>query len=63
MANLCLKGKGYPDFSTRRMVRNLADSLRIPVLALVDGDPYGIDILLAYKFGTAVSLEGRFFSE
>jgi meiotic recombination protein SPO11 len=24
----------------------------VPILALVDGDPYGIDILSVYKFGS-----------
>ena len=26
--------------------------LRVPILALVDGDAYGIDILSVYKFGS-----------
>ncbi|KNZ76682.1 Meiotic recombination protein rec12 [Termitomyces sp. J132] len=51
---LMLTGKGYPDIATRYFVRSLGDLLpaRIPILAMVDGDPYGIDILSVYKFGS-----------
>ncbi|KAJ7772623.1 DNA topoisomerase IV alpha subunit [Mycena maculata] len=47
-------GKGYPDVATRQLVATLAACLprRIPVLALVDGDPYGLDILSVYKYGS-----------
>ncbi|KAF7782146.1 hypothetical protein Agabi119p4_1522 [Agaricus bisporus var. burnettii] len=51
----CLdKGKGYPDIATRHLVKTLADCLppRIPIMALVDGDPYGLDILSVYKYGS-----------
>ncbi|KAG6828805.1 hypothetical protein H0H92_006687 [Tricholoma furcatifolium] len=48
------QGKGYPDIATRQFVKTLGDVLhpRIPILAIVDGDPYGIDILSVYKFGS-----------
>ncbi|KAJ8076795.1 endodeoxyribonuclease [Marasmius tenuissimus] len=40
--------------ATRQLVKTLSDCLpkRIPVVALVDGDPYGIDILSVYKYGS-----------
>ncbi|KAF8971127.1 Spo11/DNA topoisomerase VI subunit A [Flammula alnicola] len=48
------QGKGYPDVATRHIVKSLADALprSIPVMALVDGDPYGLDILSVYKYGS-----------
>ncbi len=30
----------------------LIDIIRVPILALVDADPYGIDILSVYKYGS-----------
>ncbi|EDR11599.1 topoisomerase acting in meiosis, partial [Laccaria bicolor S238N-H82] len=48
------QGKGYPDVATRHLVKSLADALprTIPIMALVDGDPYGLDILSVYKYGS-----------
>ncbi|MCO5608454.1 hypothetical protein L7F22_062664 [Adiantum nelumboides] len=44
--------KGYPDVATRSFLRLLKDKLHLPVFGLVDGDPYGLDILLTYTFGS-----------
>ncbi|KJA20085.1 hypothetical protein HYPSUDRAFT_839020 [Hypholoma sublateritium FD-334 SS-4] len=51
---ILITGKGYPDVATRHIVKSLSDALprRIPVMALVDGDPYGLDILSVYKYGS-----------
>ncbi|XP_006457323.1 hypothetical protein AGABI2DRAFT_212660 [Agaricus bisporus var. bisporus H97] len=51
---LLITGKGYPDIATRHLVKTLADCLppSIPIMALVDGDPYGLDILSVYKYGS-----------
>ncbi|KAH7443626.1 hypothetical protein KP509_02G042600 [Ceratopteris richardii] len=49
---IVLSGKGYPDIATRSFLRLLKEKLNLPVFALVDGDPYGLDILLTYKFGS-----------
>ncbi|KAJ8457273.1 hypothetical protein ONZ45_g18376 [Pleurotus djamor] len=51
---LLITGKGYPDVATRQLVKALSDHLsqNVPLLGLVDGDPYGIDILSTYKFGS-----------
>ncbi|KAF8210596.1 Spo11/DNA topoisomerase VI subunit A [Mycena galopus ATCC 62051] len=51
---LIITGKGYPDVATRQLVATLSSFLprRIPLLGLVDGDPYGIDILFVYKYGS-----------
>ena len=45
-------GKGYPDYGTRRLLSMLVQDLRLPTFALVDGDPYGIEIAAIYKWGT-----------
>ncbi|KAF5348657.1 hypothetical protein D9758_006787 [Tetrapyrgos nigripes] len=44
---LMITGKGYPDIATRHLVKTF-----VPILALVDSDPYGIDILSVYRFGS-----------
>ncbi|KAI0674984.1 Spo11/DNA topoisomerase VI subunit A [Trametes maxima] len=51
---LVITGKGYPDVATRQLVQTLSTNLppHVPVLALVDGDAYGIDILSVYKNGS-----------
>ncbi|THV05127.1 DNA topoisomerase IV, alpha subunit [Dendrothele bispora CBS 962.96] len=58
---LLITGKGYPDLATRHLVKTLSDCLppSIPILALVDSDPYGIDILSVYKFGSRALLHER----
>ncbi|XP_024377836.1 meiotic recombination protein SPO11-1 [Physcomitrium patens] len=52
--NCCilLTGKGYPDVATRSFLRRLVDQLHLPVYGLMDGDPYGLDILSIYRFGS-----------
>lgn len=49
---IIVTGKGYSDLQTRRMVNLLFQFLRIPVLAVVDGDPHGADIMCQYRFGS-----------
>uniref|UniRef100_A0A4W3JXR5 DNA topoisomerase (ATP-hydrolyzing) n=1 Tax=Callorhinchus milii TaxID=7868 RepID=A0A4W3JXR5_CALMI len=49
---IIITGKGVPDLNTRLMVRKLWDTLHIPVFALVDADPYGIEIMCIYKYGS-----------
>ncbi|KAI0779848.1 DNA topoisomerase IV alpha subunit [Fomes fomentarius] len=50
---LIVTGKGYPDVATRQLVKTLSDNLpHVPIVALVDGDAYGIDILSVYKYGS-----------
>ncbi|KAI9360064.1 Spo11/DNA topoisomerase VI subunit A, partial [Zopfochytrium polystomum] len=44
-------GKGYPDVATRAAVRKL-EEMGLPVFALVDADPHGVDIWLCYKMGS-----------
>lgn len=49
---IVLTGRGYPDVPTRRFLRLLIEKLHLPVYCLVDSDPYGIDILTTYRFGS-----------
>nr|QKZ25642.1 meiotic recombination protein SPO11 [Cyprinus carpio] len=49
---IIITGKGVPDVNSRLMVRKLWDTLHIPVFALVDADPYGIEIMCIYKYGS-----------
>lgn len=49
---IILTGKGQPDVATRLFLRKLKDTLNIPVLALVDSDPYGLKILSVYMSGS-----------
>ena len=39
----------------RLFLRKLKDTLKIPVLALVDSDPYGLKILSVYMKGESQS--------
>uniref|UniRef100_A0A182FBX0 DNA topoisomerase (ATP-hydrolyzing) n=2 Tax=Anopheles albimanus TaxID=7167 RepID=A0A182FBX0_ANOAL len=49
---LLITAKGYPDVSTRLLLRKIVDTLSLPMYALVDADPHGIEILCVYKFGS-----------
>ncbi|BGP32347.1 endodeoxyribonuclease [Rhodotorula toruloides] len=51
---IILTGKGYPDIATRDLLKLLSDSYpSLPLFALVDSDPHGLDILSTYRFGSA----------
>lgn len=49
---IIITGKGQPDVATRLFLRKVRDELKIPVLALVDSDPYGLKILSVYSSGS-----------
>ncbi|KAK9472115.1 Spo11/DNA topoisomerase VI subunit A [Dipodascopsis tothii] len=50
---LVLTGRGYPDMATRAFLhRFAADRPHVPVLCVVDADPYGIEILCTYRYGS-----------
>ncbi|KAM3871775.1 5-aminolevulinate synthase, non-specific, mitochondrial-like [Diretmus argenteus] len=49
---IMITGKGIPDVNSRLMVRKLWDTLHIPIFALVDADPHGIEIMCIYKYGS-----------
>lgn len=48
---ILVTGKGYPDINTRAFLNFLWLKLKIPVLALTDADPHGLEIVCSYKFG------------
>jgi meiotic recombination protein SPO11 len=49
---IIITAKGQPDVATRLFLRKVKDTLKIPVLALVDSDPYGLNILSVYMSGS-----------
>mmetsp|Transcript_7513 Transcript_7513/g.22212 ORF Transcript_7513/g.22212 Transcript_7513/m.22212 type:complete len:417 (-) Transcript_7513:1719-2969(-) len=49
---IIITAKGQPDVASRLFLRKLKMELKIPVLALVDSDPYGLKILSVYMKGS-----------
>uniref|UniRef100_A0A8D9E2J4 Meiotic recombination protein SPO11 n=2 Tax=Cacopsylla melanoneura TaxID=428564 RepID=A0A8D9E2J4_9HEMI len=49
---ILLTSKGFPDVNTRLFLRLMKDSVNAPLYALVDADPYGIEIMCVYRFGS-----------
>ncbi|XP_021009259.1 meiotic recombination protein SPO11 isoform X2 [Mus caroli] len=49
---IMVTGKGIPDLNTRLLVKKLWDTFHIPVFTLVDADPYGVEIMCIYKYGS-----------
>ncbi|XP_033348911.1 meiotic recombination protein W68 [Bombus vosnesenskii] len=50
---ILVTGKGYPDVTTRMLVKLLSEKLELPVYIIVDADPFGVDIMCVYRFGSA----------
>ena len=44
--------KGQPDVATRLFLKKMKRDLKLPVLGLVDSDPYGLKILSVYMSGS-----------
>ena len=49
---ILITAKGQPDVATRLFLSRLKATLQIPVLGLVDSDPYGLKILSVYMSGS-----------
>mmetsp|Transcript_7060 Transcript_7060/g.12666 ORF Transcript_7060/g.12666 Transcript_7060/m.12666 type:complete len:479 (-) Transcript_7060:215-1651(-) len=49
---IVITAKGQPDVATRMFLSRLTAELKIPVLGLVDSDPYGLKILSVYMSGS-----------
>ena len=49
---IVITAKGQPDVATRMFLSRITAELQIPVLALVDSDPYGLKILSVYLSGS-----------
>ena len=45
-----ITGKGQPDVATRLFVKRVREALNIPVLCLVDADPYGLKVSEEFRF-------------
>jgi len=41
---IIITAKGQPDVATRMFLKKLKETLNIPVLGLVDSDPYGLKV-------------------
>lgn len=55
---IILTGSGQPNVATRIFLRRMNHELQLPVLAIMDSDPYGLDILRVYGLGSkALSYE------
>ncbi|KAI1286704.1 Meiotic recombination protein SPO11 [Halotydeus destructor] len=48
---IIVTAKGYPDANTRHFVRLLYEFLHLPIFAIVDCDPHGIEIMCMYRYG------------
>ena len=49
---IIITAKGQPDVATRLFLKKLRSELNIPILGLVDSDPYGLKILSVYTSGS-----------
>ena len=49
---IVITAKGQPDVATRMFLSRITSELEIPVLGLVDSDPYGLKILSVYMSGS-----------
>lgn len=49
---IIITAKGQPDVATRMFLARITSELKIPVLGLVDSDPYGLKILSVYMSGS-----------
>ena len=49
---IVITAKGQPDVATRLFLKKLKTQLKIPVLGLVDSDPFGLKILSVYMSGS-----------
>jgi meiotic recombination protein SPO11 len=49
---IIITAKGQPDVATRLFLKKVKETLNIPVLGLVDSDPYGLKILSVYMSGS-----------
>lgn len=49
---IVITAKGQPDVASRMFLSRITSELQIPVLALVDSDPYGLKILSVYMSGS-----------
>lgn len=44
--------KGFPDIDSRAFIKFLWTKQKIPILIMTDADPFGVDIMCCYKYGS-----------
>ncbi|XP_065369642.1 meiotic recombination protein W68 [Calliphora vicina] len=49
---ILVTARGYPDICTRWILHKLWIENHLGIYALVDGDPFGIEIMLIYRYGS-----------
>ena len=58
--SILVTAKGQPDMATREFLRKINDELQLPILAIMDADVYGFEIMRVYTVGSkALSFEAR----
>ena len=56
--SILVTAKGQPDMATRMFLKKINDELNLPILAIMDADVYGFEILRVYSVGSkALSFE------
>ncbi|XP_043502307.1 meiotic recombination protein SPO11 [Polistes fuscatus] len=50
---ILITGKGYPDIATRMLIKLLSEKVNLPIYIVVDADPFGVDIMCVYRFGSS----------
>ncbi len=50
--SILVTAKGQPDMATRQFLKKINDELRLPILAIMDADPYGFEIMRVYSVGS-----------
>ncbi|MHA1116505.1 MAG: hypothetical protein ACTSRR_01800 [Candidatus Heimdallarchaeaceae archaeon] len=56
--SILVTAKGQPDMATRQFLKKINDDLQLPILAIMDADPYGFEIMRVYSVGSkALSFE------
>ncbi|CAM9782605.1 unnamed protein product, partial [Laminaria digitata] len=55
--SILVTGQGFPPLAVRACVHRLAEAFDLPVLGLVDCNPFGLSVFLLYKEGS--SRQGR----
>jgi len=53
---MVITGKGYPDYSTKRLVHLLTRYKGIPAVFLCDMNSFGVDIFTTYAFGSIANI-------
>ncbi len=50
--SVLVTAKGQPDMATRQFLKKIDDELNLPILAIMDADPYGFEIMRVYSVGS-----------